>query len=172
MRIFFIPLLFLLLSLYIHSSETKLSQLSLNALIQKVKQSKGDQRRQAMNALKKKLRSANKQTRAKVIAALRQRFVHQHTTIAPAKTPTPKTPSTVKTSLPLPQTPTTSPTTTPSPSRPPINTPNIPQQGAGATPAAPRPQTPVHTPVHTPVQTPRTTPVQQPHFTPPRGGRP
>ncbi len=89
-----ILLIFLSLSLSffsLHASNSYL-KLSINTLIQKVKHSKGDQRRKAMNALKQKLRSANKQTREKVIAALRQRFVKQPTTLSTQQaTPTTST---------------------------------------------------------------------------------
>jgi len=76
-RILLISILFLLLSSDLYSNN---SSSTIETLIQKVKQSRGDARREAMNALKQQLRSANKATRAKAIASLRQRLQPVHTT--------------------------------------------------------------------------------------------
>jgi ABC-type transporter MlaC component len=63
---------------------TKTAEESVSQLLKKVKSSKGDERRKAMNALKLKLRTVNAATRAKTIQELRQAFagsaIHSVTT--------------------------------------------------------------------------------------------
>ena len=56
------------------SDEKKFDEQTVKQLIQKVKQSQGDERRKAMNALKVQLRSMNRVTRKKVMVNLQKSF--------------------------------------------------------------------------------------------------
>ena len=71
----------------------KIPKESVSQLLQKVKESKGDARRKAMNALKLKLRTVNAATRAKTMQQLRHTFngahMQQSTSSMPHATQTP-----------------------------------------------------------------------------------
>ena len=71
-----LAILFLSLILYISiaSAKQKTNNVSLKQLIQKVKNSTGDDRRMAMNTLKVKLRSMNQETRQHVMRDLQKSF--------------------------------------------------------------------------------------------------
>jgi hypothetical protein len=59
-------------------AETGTAQSSISQLLTKVKESKGDARRRAMNALKLKLRTVNAATRTKTMQELRHAFARAH----------------------------------------------------------------------------------------------
>lgn len=69
-------ILFLSLMLYVSvtHAKQKTNHASIQQLIQKVKNSSGDDRRVAMNTLKVKLRSMNQETRQKVMHDLQKNF--------------------------------------------------------------------------------------------------
>jgi|GEM_PF-6334169 len=70
------------------NADTKHIETTIKSLVRKVKTSKGDDRRRAMNALKLKLREANANTRREVMSQLRKSFAkpHQTHTAHPART--------------------------------------------------------------------------------------
>jgi len=80
LALFFIVAIFTPISSFAQTYKTP--KKSVSQLLQKVKQSKGDERRKAMNALKLKLRTVNADTRAKTMQELRQAFasIPTHTT--------------------------------------------------------------------------------------------
>jgi len=59
-------------------AETDTTQSSISQLLEKVKESKGDERRKAMNTLKLKLRTVNAATRAKTMQELHRTFAGAH----------------------------------------------------------------------------------------------
>jgi len=71
----FIPF-FMFISL--HAKEKHTPAPSVEALIQKIKQSSADERRVAMNRLKIRLRSMNREARQKVMLELQKTFAIQH----------------------------------------------------------------------------------------------
>jgi hypothetical protein len=79
--IIYIIILFYIFSIDIFPSEITAQEKidpSINILIKKVKQSSGDKRRKAMNALKLKLRTVNATTRTKTMQELRHTFARAH----------------------------------------------------------------------------------------------
>jgi len=85
LTIFFIIAMFIPLSSFADAQQTP--KASLSQLLQKVKQSKGDERRKAMNALKLKLRTVNAATRAKTMQQLRHAFSGAHVQTTPTGMP-------------------------------------------------------------------------------------
>ena len=77
LSILFSIVLFTPLSCLAETQETPKE--SVSQLLKKVKESKGDARRKAMNALKLKLRTVNAATRAKTMQQLRHTFSGAHT---------------------------------------------------------------------------------------------
>ena len=75
MKQLFILVLSLFLTVSLLNANKKTSdEQTVKQLVQKVKQSKGDERRKAMNALKVQLRSMNQNTRQKVMMDLQKGF--------------------------------------------------------------------------------------------------
>ncbi|KYJ86129.1 hypothetical protein [Sulfurovum riftiae] len=75
MKQLFSLILSLFLTVSVLNAKTKISDKQiLQNLVQEVKQSKGDARRKAMNALKVKLRSMNQETRRRVMLDLQKSF--------------------------------------------------------------------------------------------------
>jgi len=77
MQLFFHMMLFTLLLFPLQAESTippKTDKSTISKLIEQVKQSKGDERRKAMNMLKLRLRSVNAQTRKQAMMQLRKSF--------------------------------------------------------------------------------------------------
>ncbi len=102
MTIILISLLYTITQL--QADEKKSDDRIIKQLVQKVKQSKGDKRRKAMNALKIQLRSMNHATRQKVMIDLQKNFapkqhasmqrdIQQHTQNVSPQTITPSAPT-------------------------------------------------------------------------------
>jgi hypothetical protein len=77
MKQLFILVLSLFLTVSVLNAKKKTSDGPLlHKLVEEVKQSKGDERRKAMNALKVELRSMNQETRRQVMMNLQKNFSH------------------------------------------------------------------------------------------------